>query len=65
MKTTLTTHPISIDEPVVILPTHEYELLCKEAGISPTPRLDKRISQARKRFIQKKSLSWNKVKNGL
>ena len=65
MKTNLITHHISIDEPVVIIPAHEYELLCKEAGITATPKLNKRIEQARNRYQQKKSVSWNKAKHAL
>ena len=59
------THPISIDGPMVIIPTEEYEMLRKEAGYSPTPRLDKRIKEARGRYRKSKALSWDKVKHGL
>jgi len=64
MKINLT-HPISIDGPMVIIPTEEYELLRKEAGYTPTPRLDKRIKEARSNYRKKKTLSWDKVKHGL
>ena len=64
MKINLT-HPIAIDGSMVIIPTEEYEMLRKEAGYSPTPRLDKRIKEARGRYRKNKALSWDKVKHGL
>ena len=64
MKINLT-HPISIDGPMVIIPTEEYELLRKEAGYTPTPKLDKRIKEARSNYRKKKTLSWDKAKHGL
>jgi hypothetical protein len=59
------THPITIDGPMVIIPAEEYALLRKEAGYAPTPKLDKRIKEARGRYHKKKALSWDKVKHGL
>ena len=59
------THPIAIDGPMVIIPAKEYEMLRKEAGYTPTPKLDKRIKEARGRYAKQKTLSWNKVKHGL
>ena len=58
-------NPIIIDGSMVIIPADEYELLRKEAGYSPTPKLDKRIKQARSRYRKQKALSWNKVKHDL
>ena len=58
-------NPIIIDGAMVIIPADEYELLRKEAGYSPTPKLDKRIKQARSRYRKQKALSWNKVKHDL
>lgn len=58
-------HPITIDGPMVIIPAEEYALLRKEAGYAATPKLDKRIKEARIRFRKQKALSWNKVKHGL
>ena len=60
-----TIHPITIDGPVVIIPAEEYALLRKEAGYTPTPKLDKRIKEARSRYRKQKALSWNKVKHDL
>ena len=64
MKINLT-YPISIDGSMVIIPTEEYELLRKEAGNTPTPKLDKRIKEARSNYNKKKILSWDKVKHEL
>ena len=58
-------HPITIDGPMVIIPAEEYALLRKEAGYMPTPKLDKRIKEARSNYRKKKVLSWDKVKHGL
>ena len=58
-------HPITIDGSVVIIPAEEYALLRKEAGYTPTPKLDKRIKEARGRYRKQKTLSWDKVKHGL
>lgn len=58
-------HPIAVDGPMVIIPAGEYEMLRKEAGYSPTPKLDKRIKEARGRYRKQKALSWDKVKHGL
>lgn len=58
-------HPITIDGPMVIIPAEEYALLRKEAGYTPTPKLDKRIKDARSNYRKKKTLSWDKVKHGL
>ena len=58
-------HPIVIDGRMVIIPAEEYQLLRMEAGYSPTPKLDKRIKQARRRYRKQKALSWDKVKHGL
>jgi hypothetical protein len=59
------THPITIDGHMVIIPAEEYALLRKEAGYTPTPKLDKRIKEARNNYRKKKTLSWNKAKHVL
>ena len=64
MKSNLA-EPITINGHMVILSEREYKLLLREAGHAPTPQLDKRIAQARRRYRQKKYLSWDKVKHGL
>ncbi len=44
------TEPITINQPMVIIPAEEYKLLLKEAGLNPTPKLDHEIAEARRRF---------------
>ena len=58
-------HPITIGGPVVIIPAEEYAILRKKAGYTSTPKLDKRIKEARGRYHKQKTLSWNKVKHDL
>jgi len=58
------TKAISIDQPMVIIPTEEYRLLLKEAGLAHTPALDREIAQARRRFKKGKTISWKSIKNG-
>ena len=55
---------ITIDQPMVILPAAEYELLLREAGFAPTPKLDREITDARRRFKQGKTIRWKSIKNG-
>ena len=50
---------------MVIIPAEEYALLRKEAGYTSTPKLDKRIKQARSRYRKQKTVSWNKIKYDL
>ena len=59
------THAITIDGPMVIISAVEYALLRKEAGYTSTPKLDKRIKEARSRYRKQKTLSWDKVKHGI
>jgi len=56
--------PITINQPMVIIPTEEYRLLLKEAGFALTPMLDREITAARRRFKNGKTISWNSLKNG-
>ena len=58
------TEPIRIDKPMVIIPAEEYQLLLKEAGRSPTPKLDREIAAARIRFKKGKTISWKSIRNG-
>lgn len=55
-------HAITIDRPMVLIPAEEYRELLVEAGYLKTPKLDKRIKQARRNFFKGKSVSWKKVK---
>lgn len=57
------TKPIAIDQPMVIIPTEEYKLLLREAGLAPTPNLDREIAKARRRFKKGKTVSWKSIKN--
>jgi hypothetical protein len=58
------TKPITIVEPMVIIPVDEYRLLLKETGRTPTPKLDQEIVAARKRFKKGNTISWESIKNG-
>lgn len=58
------TKPIRIDQPMVIIPTEEYKLLLREAGLAHTPMLDREIAAARRRFKKGKTVSWKSIKNG-
>ena len=58
------TKPISIDQPMVIIPVLEYQLLLREAGFASTPKLDREIAAARRRFRKSKTISWKLLKNG-
>ncbi len=65
MKHTSVLDPITITEPMVLIPAGEYETLLKEAGIHTTPILDKRIAEARKNFKKNKTVAWNKIKHAV
>lgn len=58
-------HAIPIEQPMVLIPMSEYKFLMEEAGLTKTPRLDRRISQARARFRKNQFVSWEKLKNEL
>ncbi|MBI3601826.1 MAG: hypothetical protein HY209_02930 [Candidatus Omnitrophica bacterium] len=57
--------PITIDEPMVLVPAEEYDLLIKEAGYRPTPHLSRQIKKAKENFRKGKSLPWRKVRDEL
>jgi len=50
---------------MVMIPAKEYELLLKEAGFTPTPKLDREIAEARQRFKKGIIISWKSLKDGL
>ena len=56
---------VLVDRPMVLLPVDEYETLLAEAGERPTPFLDRRIAQARKRFKKGKTLPWKLLRRDL
>ncbi|KKO19036.1 MAG: hypothetical protein L3J18_03410 [Candidatus Brocadia sp.] len=58
-------HPLTIDKPMVLIPVEEYITLLEEAGYTPTPKLDREITQARERFRKGKSISWETLKREL
>ncbi|MDP8247461.1 MAG: hypothetical protein P9M00_04940 [Candidatus Tritonobacter lacicola] len=55
-------HPITISEPIVILPACEYRELLIEAGYAKVPELEKEISEADIRFRKGKAVPWEKLK---
>lgn len=55
--------PITIDQPVVLMPLEDYRELLVEAGHMETPVLNREISAARKRFKNGKVVDWEKLKN--
>lgn len=58
-------HPIAIDQPMVLIPAHEYRELLIEAGYAPTPQLDLAIAKARRHFKAGKTISWETLKRDL
>ena len=60
-----TVHAIPIEKPMVLIPMNEYKFLLEEAGLTKTPHLDKRITQARARFRKNDVISWENLKNEL
>ena len=60
-----THEPITIDEPMVLVPAGEYTLLLKEAGYKTTPKLDREIKKAKANFRSGKTVPWSKVRNEL
>lgn len=65
MRSTTSLHPVTIQEPIVLLPVKEYRLLLLEAGYLPTPKLDRAIAQARTRFRHGRTIPWEQVKRAL
>ncbi|TVM03180.1 MAG: hypothetical protein CV087_06630 [Candidatus Brocadia sp. WS118] len=62
---TISMHPFTINKPMVLIPAEEYLTLLEEAGYTPTPKLDREITQARKRFSRGKTISWETLKREL
>ena len=58
-------HPVTIDEPVVVLPVEDYRTLMAEAGYLPTPKLARQIARARVRFRKGQIISWEQLKRDL
>lgn len=60
-----TTHPVTIDKPMVLIPVEEYLILLEDAGRKPTQKLDREITQARARFRNGKTTPWKSLKREL
>jgi len=65
MKAETTVHAIAIEQPMVLIPMNEYKFLLEEAGLTKTPRLDRRIAKARVRFRKNQVVSWERLKDEL
>ena len=57
--------PLTIDEPVVVLPLGDYRTLLAEAGYLPTPKLSRHLTAARARFRKGRVISWELLKRNL
>lgn len=62
---TISMHPVTIDKPMVLIPAEEYLVLLEESGYTPTPKLDREITQARERLSKGKTISWETLKREL
>ncbi len=58
-------HPLTIDEPVVVLRVGDYRALLAEAGYLPTPRLSRRLAAARTRYHKGRVIPWEQLKREL
>ena len=58
-------HPLTITQPMVLIPAETYRLLLAEAGYLPTPQLNRDIAQARARFRQGRAIPWEQLKRAL
>ena len=58
-------HPVTINQPMVLVPIKEYRTLLAEAGYLPTPKLSRHISTARARFRKGHVISWESLKRDL
>ena len=58
-------HPVTINEPVVVIPVGDYRTLLAEAGYLPTPKLTRQIATARAHFRKGQVISWESLKRDL
>ena len=65
MATSKFLNPVTIKEPVVVLPLGDYRILLSEAGYLPTPKLARQLSAARARFRKGRVISWESLKRDL
>jgi len=56
---------ITVNQPMVLVPLKEYEMLLKESGEEPTPKLAQEIRRARKEFCSGKTKKWEQLKREL
>ena len=61
MRPSIVLHPLTVKEPMVLVPVGVYRLLLSEAGYLPTPKLDRTIAQARARFRKGRVIPWEHV----
>lgn len=57
--------PLTIKEPMVLIPVDDYRALLAEAGYLPTPKLDREIAKARARFRKGRVIPWEQLKRAL
>ena len=65
MSTPKLLHPVTIDEPIVVIPMDDYHTLLAEAGYLPTPQLSQHIAAARTRFRKGRTIPWELLKREL
>jgi len=58
-------NPVTIDEPVVVIPLDDYRSLLAEAGYLPTPKLARQLATARARFRKGQVIPWEQLKRDL
>ena len=58
-------HPITISEPMVILPADEYNELLIEAGYRDVPELEQEVVDADTRFRRGQAIPWEQFKSEL
>lgn len=58
-------HPVTISEPMVILPVDEYNELLIEAGYRNVPELEQEVAEADIRFRQRQAIPWEQFKSEL
>ena len=57
--------PLTINQPVVVLPLGDYRALLTEAGYLPTPKLTREIASARMNFRKGRVVPWEQLKRDL
>ena len=65
MATSKLLHPVTIHQPVVVLPLSDDRTLLAEAGYLPTPKLTRQLAAARARFRKGQVIPWEQLKRDL